>query len=385
MSKLPKQILNALRGGSTSLGEHPSFPPEEEEKFIVHLVSDVFDEVSEKTNGDVSELKLQLSELIHKCKDIEKNSKQSLEKLCEKIIFNMFDVPENTVKIDVELVDRIDTKAERMFPERTKNFTFDNIEDMESLTDEIYKRRMVDVLVTGAAMYYTNKLNVYVSDIFEINPDLPALYKKILDINTFLLYADGNDISPKKSNDGGKVSVNIDSAENQPSIKAEALLLPILVNETIKGILELAVAHGLPNNADKAKYVLSKADFKFAEVWDMRLGYALWRHIESMLEEIDVNVLDLGLNFFLMEISKLECAKFNNFLQNLFARTRKGKEYLINLCDKIAYNKESDDFDDFLKSKNSSTLQLNDDECFTSEELLNDEYYTSEELLSEDW
>ena len=38
MNSLPKHILKALKENKTSLGEHPSYPPEEEEKFIVNLV-----------------------------------------------------------------------------------------------------------------------------------------------------------------------------------------------------------------------------------------------------------------------------------------------------------------------------------------------------------
>ena len=48
MSNLPKHILEALKQNKTSLGEHPSYPPEEEEKFIVNLVTKTFNELSEK-------------------------------------------------------------------------------------------------------------------------------------------------------------------------------------------------------------------------------------------------------------------------------------------------------------------------------------------------
>ena len=48
MAKLPSHILKALTNNRTSLGEHPSFPPEEEEKFVVNLLSNVFNELSDK-------------------------------------------------------------------------------------------------------------------------------------------------------------------------------------------------------------------------------------------------------------------------------------------------------------------------------------------------
>ena len=51
MNSLPKHILEALKENKTSLGEHPSYPPEEEEKFIVNLVTNTFNALSEKV-GD---------------------------------------------------------------------------------------------------------------------------------------------------------------------------------------------------------------------------------------------------------------------------------------------------------------------------------------------
>ena len=51
MNSLPKHILKALKENKTSLGEHPSYPPEEEEKFIVNLVTNTFNVLSEKV-GD---------------------------------------------------------------------------------------------------------------------------------------------------------------------------------------------------------------------------------------------------------------------------------------------------------------------------------------------
>ena len=260
-------------------------------------------------------------------------------------------------------------------PEKTSdNFSFDDIDDMNALSDEIYKRRMLNALVTGAAMYYMNIIGDYIKEVFEINSDLPALYKKVIDYNTLLLYYEKDTFDEEKTTDGGKVDVTISSELEFPTIKAEALLFPILVEETIRGVLELAVSHGLPQNIEKAKYVLSKADFKLAEVWDMRLGYALWKLIESEVEKCGFDIVELGINFFLMEISQMDCQMFNKTLQEIFARTKKGKEIITDIAEKISYNKEKDDFDDYIQTKNDSEVQINDDEFFEPEELITDDY-----------
>jgi hypothetical protein len=183
MATLPKHILKALRDNKTSLGEHPSFPPEEEEKFVVNLISKTFEQLTEKNDvNDYETLKEDLGKIIGECKKLERNNIQALEKLCSEIINDMFQIPQDTLKIEANIVDKIDTKAERLVPEKTSDdFSFDDIDDMNNLSDEIYKRRMLNALVTGAAMYYMKVIGEYIKEVFEINSDLPALYKKLID------------------------------------------------------------------------------------------------------------------------------------------------------------------------------------------------------------
>lgn len=373
--KLPSHILNALKENKTSLGEHPSYPPEEEEKFIVNAVSRTFNNLLEKVDtSDSEELKERLSKLLAECKKLERNNVQALEKLCSEIVIDFFDIPTDTLSITSNIVDRIDVSEERLVPEPTKDFSFDDIEDMNNLTSEVYKRRILNALVAGASMYYMNIIGDYIREIFEINSDLPSLYKKIIDYNNVLLYIEKDTFDKGKATDGGRVDVVVGSDQTYAKIKAQGLLFPILLEETIKGILELAISHGLPQNIEKAKYVIGKSDFKIAEVWDMRLGYALWSIIEEEADECGYDMEEAGVNYFLMELSEMGCDTFNKTLQEIFARTRKGKELLEDIFEHIMYNKEKDDFDDFIKTRNDSTLQINDDECFSPEELITDDF-----------
>lgn len=375
MVELPKHIIKSLRTNRTSLGEHPAFPPEEEEKFIVNLVSDTFNDIVENTDiEDITVLENELSTIIGQCRKIEKDNIQALEELSYKIITEMFDIPSDTLKMEGKIVNKIDTSTERLVPEKTEGFSFDDIDDMNYLSGEIYKRRMLNALVAGASMYYMNYIGNYIKEIFEINPDLPSLYKKMIDYNNLLLYISKDTLNTKETTDGGKVDVTISSKDEYPIIKAEGLLFPILFEEAVKGILELAISHGLPNNVEKAKYVISKADFKIAEVWDMRLGYALWKLIQDEISECGYDILEIGINFFLMELSQMDTEEFNSTLKEIFARTKKGKRNIVEIVQRITYNKDKDEFDDYIKTKNDSTIQINDDEYFTPEELITDNY-----------
>ena len=175
----------------------------------------------------------------------------------------------------------------------------------------------IKALVAGAAMYYTNNIGTYVRELFEIDSDLPSLYKKAIDYNNVLLFYEKDTFNDKQSTNGGKVDVTVSSNDMRPTIKAEGLLFPILVEEVIKGMLELAISHGLPKNSAKAKYVIGKSDFKLAELWDMRLGYSLWNLIEDEMTECGYDMLEVGLNFFLMELAEMDCETFNASMQEV--------------------------------------------------------------------
>ena len=371
MSNLPKHILEALKQNKTSLGEHPSYPPEEEEKFIVNLVTKTFNELSEKVGiKDYAMMKQELGQILSECKKLESKNREALEELCGNIINDLFQIPEDTIEIEAKIVAKIDTSLERLIPEKTTDFSFDDINDMNNLTNEIYKRRLLNALVAGAAIYYTNNIGSYVKQLFDIDSDLPSLYKKALDYNNVLMFYEKDTFNNKQSTNGGKVDVTISSNDTYPIIKAEGLLFPILVEETIKGLLELAISHGLPKNSEKAKYVIGKSDFKLAELWDMRLGYSLWKLIVEEIEECGYDMLECGINFFLMELSEMDCQTFNESLQEIFAKTKKGKQIISEMVENIMYDKEQDEFDDYIQNRNNELIQINDDEYFTPEELM---------------
>ena len=368
MLELPRNILKSLEANKTSLGEHPSYPPEEEEKFIINAVANDFTELTKGVEiTDIEQLKNELGHLLGKCKKIESKNVNALEQLCMTIVTELFSIPEDTVQIDVKLVDEVNDDGQRLIPEKTADFSFDSIKDMNYLSGEIYKRRMLNALITGAALYYSNNISAYIRELFEIDDELPSLYKKIMRYNNILCYFENEKLEKDtEATEAGKVDVTMDMPQNAVKIEAEGIIFPVLLNEAIKGVLELAIAHGLPKNRDKAEYIIKKADFKLAELWDMRLGSALWKIISSQIDDLDV----VEPNFFLMTLAELPADKFNDCLREIFGKTKRGKKILDNIIKKIEYEKDKDDFDDFIRQSNANHQ-------------IEDGYYTSEELIAD--
>ena len=369
MKGLPQHILTALSEKHTSLGNCPSFPDFGEHDFSEMILTDRYNELLSLIGSDNANLlKKEMKRLLRECKAIESECRPALEKLCVSVVTKMFDIPEDMIDIKVSLVDSVDSSSQRLTPEDTVGFTFDDMLDMRTLTGEVHKRRLLNSLIMGAAIVYAGKISKYAGELFDINPDLPSIYKRIMSYNEMLSFVEEETITKKTdASDGGRVDVSIGDPEACVSIKAEGVIFPILLEETIKGILELAISHGLPESKEKAMYVVGKSDFKMAELWDMRFGVSLWERIISMINEDD----EIEPNYLLMELSCLPVDKFDNVMAEIFAKTRKGKAYLNDIIDKIKSSKDKDDFDDFLSVKQNK-FQM-DDEFFTPDELITDD------------
>lgn len=385
--KLPRNIVDIINSNKTSLGDNPALPPEMNDKFLVYITEKYYKELLTHFDYvDIDELSEDLSSTIVDCKNVEANNKEALEKACSIIVNELFHIPEDTVILDMKLVDKVDVKQERLVPEDTRDYSFDSIEDMNNLTEEIYKRRMLNALINGAAMYYAEDVNSYRYILENINSDLIGMYKKIMCVNDLLLFNTKQSINGKQT-DGGRVDVYIANQEIPVRINAQGVLFTVLLEETIKGLLELSIAHGLPTERDKAEFVTSKADFKLAEIWDQRLGIPLWKRLLEVFKEIDEDPIEVGLNFFFMEISKLNTKHFNSFMQETLAKTNDGKSMVKSIVNKIHYQKEKDDFDEYISQQSQiSQLPINDDEeCFSSDELINDDLCSNTILDEEDF
>lgn len=369
--ELPKNILNIIASNKTSLGDNPALPPEMDDKFLVFLVDDYYKELLTHFDSiDIEELTDDLSATMTECKRIENDNKEALEKLCFEFVNDVFNIPSDTLSIDMELVDKVDTQQERLLPESSDSFSFDSIDDIHTLTNEIYKRRFLNALIVGAAMDFAEMYIFVENKLDGINETLRRNYKKIWFINNLLLFHTKQNLS-KKQKDGGNVDVYISDETTPVRIEVKGILSPILVEETIKGLFELAISHGLPKDKDKAEYVMSKADFKLAEVWDQRVGLPLWRRVRKIMNECEISVQP---SFLLMELASLETDKFNTTMQEILAGTKMGRHLIKEIVRNIHYNMDMDDFDDYISNQQQpqDEIPINDEE-FTSDDLINDD------------
>lgn len=368
MTKLPKNILTALRDCKTSLGDHPSFPPDDEEKFIIKLISNKFQAVIDECGiSSTDEFKTEFANTIDNIRKLEQPNIGALTDLAYSVTTEIFSIPDDTVDIDVGIEENIDVTDHRETPEPTDDYEFDDIDDMKELTDEVYKRRMVNALVSGAGLYYMINTTSYLEKVSKINPELVPLYIKFMKLIQTDIYLKTAVTLKKEQHADSKVDVYMSGEENVPRIIARGVTFQYLLMECIKGVLELASSHGLPNERNKAEYVLKKSDFRLAERWDMRLGLPLWERIVAVCDKCGVDLVEIEPNFFIMTMASMKPELFNYYLQNVFAGTKKGLEMTKIIADKINTKKDEDDFNNYVDTRNSKVMI--DDAYFRPEEL----------------
>lgn len=366
MQELPKDIMKALARNLTSLGDHPSFPPEEEYKFDSKITLERFQQVKDDVLSieDLADYSVQglskaVNQMMLECQEIENANKEALEKLCFNIVVDLFAIPEDIINFSCTLTDSISPKSIRanVKPVST-DMTFIDINHMNTLSDEVYKRRLIDALITGAAMNYSKIKKEYIGDLYEMNPKLPKLYRDIVKIMNYLMFVKNDiGISDEDKKQIGVVNVLIGNKTRRTEINAEGVIFPVLLMESIKGMMEAFAAHGLPKNKKEASYVMSKADFLAAEPWDMRMGPILWDCFEEAMQEKDTKMVP---NIF-VEIVSLPIDEFNNLMKEIFAKTKKSKKVFELVKQEIEERIEYSDFQDRMQTRSIESNVISDE------------------------
>jgi hypothetical protein len=204
--------------------------------------------------------------------------------------------------------------------------------------------------------------------LIDLDPRLPNKYAKLMSAADYMYY-----IIPKTDNgvNGGVVRVQFPTTSNPKAvIHAQAMVLPVLIHELVKGVMELVSAHGLPKKKRIGEYVINKADFLAAEPWDMRLGPAIWGRFTKMINPDDFNLK----HHIYMEMVSLPVKEFNVKMREVMAGTKEGKKIIEEIVKNIKTDLKEEDFNEAMTEINSYgedySYDSSDQQVFNFEELI---------------
>lgn len=368
-SHMPKFIMSDIKSNNTSILKDPNICYDEQ---MFNIISSRFSHICDNFNDDIlsypkEEIFNKIGKLMQICQAKERNIRPQLEKLCFNAIVELFDIPEDTVLISLNLLEDIEQgKSFNVQPKTGEENAYEQFSDIENEAKEVQKRRFLNILITGAAVSLTNiGLKKILSDLFDLDEELPHLYSKILKVNEYFNFISNIKITDRNPQQAGYEEVMLGTSVNQPSVKAYGLILPVLLQEAIRGLLELCISNGLPDNENFAKLIIDKADALMYEPWDERIGPELWRFIaESSGCMTNTKIIPMMLS----NLSSLDTDDILDFARENLAFTKQAKKMNAFLYQETRHDIEYDGFQDRIMQKQ------------TDADVIEDEYFKEDEL-----
>ena len=320
----------------------------------------------------------------------ERNHRQELEQLAIELVKKEMSIPEGKLQFDAKIVGLGEINTDDFNREMNQepniepvDIEHDLADDLSTLNLEKAKRRLINTMIQGASkrghyMYH------YVADkIREItgSENLLNQYGVLMSIND-TLYWQLSDETMKMMMGGGGSEGSVGGKEevkretNPPTIVARGINFPVLVHELIKGVMELFAIQGRPkdeegNEDENWEDIEKSEDTLEKEVWDLRLGPAIWDRIRRQFPEdilIDENRVHLQ-NYLLVTIFRLPAKEFLVFMKEVLSGSVTGTRFMTELLEGVDQMFRDQDYQDAMAQFNDDIEEVADN---TDEDDLND-------------
>lgn len=217
---------------------------------------------------------------LERIRDAERPMRKELEKLATSIVYNNFPIFLNNkphIKVKAKLVDYI---LEEGGSSDKKKFK-------PELLLEYRKRKLINMMTQGAGIS-THGIHHLSDDFKQQNEELIADYDAFDRHNRYLMRTvpEAHIMSKtEQSMESAMVlgRVKVEHVSGKWVIVAEAVLMPVLIHEIVKGMYELIAMSGLPEDDEIRRDVLEFTDTKLNELVDCKYGETIYPLIRDYI------------------------------------------------------------------------------------------------------
>ena len=301
----------------------------------------------------------------------EQNHRGELESLAIELVMKELGIPEGSVQYDAKIIgmgefnpedfnhdqEGEEEGGEEEGGEEEMNFgnEIEIVNDLEKLDLEKAKRRFINTIIQGASKrghYMYHYAEERISQIVG-NDRLVGLYGIMMSVNDALYWQLPND-TMKAMGQAGNIAgrEDVDRQTDPPTVKARAVNFPVLIHELIKGTLELIALQGRKRdeegNEEDFTAIEESEDTLEKEMWDLRLGPAIWDRIRRQFPEeilLDENKFELQ-NYLIVSIFKLPAREFLVFMKEVISGSETGKRFMGELLQGIDQMFKDQDYQD---------------------------------------
>jgi hypothetical protein len=144
------------------------------------------------------------------------------------------------------------------------------------------------------------------------------------------------------------------------NIIVQAVNFPVIVHELIKGLMKTFALQGQPKK-DMFIDVREKQEKLEYEIWDLRLGPAIWRRLNDSFPEDALEDHNRELqNYLMTEIFKLPAKKFLVLMKEVMAETERGKRLVSLIYDGIVRIMNDEDYQEAIQRYSEELSDISD-------------------------
>jgi hypothetical protein len=298
---------------------------------------------------------------------LEREHRRELEQLAIEVVMKEMGIPEGAIEFDAKIVGMDEITGEDFNHDQddenpeAPDIDAPEIEieqrlfnQLETLNVEKAKRRLINNLIQGASKRGHYMFQLVPERIQQItgSDQLFDLYGIMMSVNDLMYWqlSDETVNGSLQNSIAGKEQAEGPDEEGGPGkVFARGINFPVLVHELIKGTMELMALQGKAE--DDWEDIEESEDTLEKELWDLRLGPAIWDRFRSKFpDEIftDENKIHLQ-NYLISAIFKLPARKFLVFMREVLGNTNKGEELMNELMDGINQAFQDNEYDEAMQ------------------------------------
>jgi hypothetical protein len=296
----------------------------------------------------------------------------------EEGVYGIKSHPEKRFQLEAKLVNMGNVKQDdfQQTPEEPTEEEFEQeeqaFETFEELKLERAKRRLINAIMQGSSKKGHYMYALVQRELRDLtgSDNLFNQYGVMMAANDMLYWQvpasmmlPGGGPGGQDAPVGGREEIEMET--DPPTIKATAISFPILLHELIKGIKEYLGAYSMDDlSPDQQEKVMELEDTLDKEIWDLRLGPAIWNRFrasypENILVDEDKKFLQ---NALYAEFVLLDAKSLLVLAKEAIQGTDKGKKMISDLVNGIIERMRGEDAEEAMENFRNSLIDSTDNE-----------------------
>jgi hypothetical protein len=353
----PRQ-RKALAQDQHPYAQNPAFPREHGQKgskaksYAELAASDQYQTVIKKverylgrvpSQTELQQLFMGMQHSAEKAMQLEAGHEQELEQAAIDIVLGLpeFEVARQAyesgeLKIVAKLHPNVEFETNIEAPEPAENIGLEVDQIAQELQAEQHKRRFINLMVQGSAINKNFAFHMANETLDAIDPELMKLYGTIMSTAELAYWTLPEEYQKAMMAGGGAAGkVKLSNEESGITIHAEAVVFPVLIQEIVKGLMEY-ISYDPDEDPETHNHVRSQTDTLSNELWDIRVGPAVWRHILSAIGQDNQRLMP----YIYQHLVSLSPNEFSTVAQHIVKNTPQGRDWINKIVAEIQADSE---------------------------------------------